>query len=565
MKGNKMSAILAILLMLSGAVFVPHAFAQTPANSVVCNPAATSWTYPAHAPGGPGDTWTMYADVDGVTNLFSFQIGFYFDAAAVEILSVTESGFLSNSGVDTVLAFPGTIDNVNGIVTPYGWSLVNTAQAKSTPVGTFQHLITVQARINPTLSPPHTGIFPGSPVPMMDLTTVDGDPVELILIYNDGVSDISPTEGSLVDGMFTLTVPGPTPPVAQFTISFPPYYVFVEETYDASSSLPGFDGINILPIVNYHWDFGDGTIVDTPNPIYLYAHTVAGPYTITLVVTDSGSQVSDPYSLQKTVGEAPSGCVLDVFTQGWRYIDPTTYTGVPQGKGPGYGAELFRPGDYVQLYATTVYNGDPVQGQLVSYEVHDNNGILVLAGVAQSDENGYALYEFRIPWPCPPAGAESLFGTWSVYVTWEIGTNDPNEPPFAKTQNDTLTFNVGWGIWSDGLSADKAEYLKSEMVIIKVNIHNDYTIPIDVLCTADIFDDLMVPIGGVAYVFQTFPGSSVTEVTFGGIHVEKWAFAGLGTVKANEFSAWPSAMGTAFCPEQVAFFTILKTFTPPDP
>jgi PKD repeat protein len=553
MKGNKMSAILAILLMLSGAVIVPHAFAQTPADAIQCNPANISWTYPAHAPGGPGDTWTMYADVVNVQDLFLFQIGFYFDPTAVQIVSVAEGGFLSANGVDSLLAFPGTIDNVNGKVIPYGWSLTDTNLAKS---GTG-HLITVQAKINPALIPPI------GPVPMMDLTTVDGDPVETILLYNDGISDISPLESNVVDGMFTLSVVA-TGPTAKFTMSPPPYYVNIAETDDATTSLPGFDGINILPIVNYHWDFGDGNTLDTANPITTHAYVAAGPYTVTLTVTDSIGE-TDTISHDKVVLTAPTGCVIDVFTQGWRYIDPTTYTGVLQGKGPGYPAELFRPGDYVQLYTTTIYNGDPVQGQLVSYEVYDNNGILVLAGVATGNENGLAEYDFRIPWPCPPAGAESMFGTWTVYVTWEIGTNDPNEPPFAKTQNDTLTFNVGWGIWSDGLSTDKTEYYKSEMVVIKVNIHNDYSIPIDALCTADIFDDLMVPIGGVAYVMQTFPANSVTEVTFPGIHVEKWAFAGLGTVKANEFSTWPSVMGTAFCPEQVATFVIKQTFNPPDP
>jgi len=164
-----------------------------------------------------------------------------------------------------------------------------------------------------------------------------------------------------------------------------------------------------------------------------------------------------------------------------------------------------------------------------------------------------------------------------VYVTWEIGSNS-GLPPFAKTQNDTMKFKVGWGIYTDYLHIpsldivlDKAEYYKSENVIIKVNIHNQYMIPVNVLVTADMFDDLMVPIGGVAYAYVLVPGSGVfcsegnLTVTFAGLHVEKWAFAGLGTVKVNEFTAWPSAMGTAWCPEQVATFVIKKTFNPPDP
>lgn len=555
-----MSAILAILLMLSGALLVPHAFAQTPAGSVQCNPGAISWVYPTHAPGGPLDTWTMYADVVDVTGLFSFQVGFYFDHTAVQIVSVTEGGFLSNNGADTVLAFPGSIDNVNGVVTAFGWSLIDVAKAKSS-VGAA-HLITVQAKINPTLSPPYTGTAPGTPVLMMDLTVAPGDQAQTILMFEDGVSEITPLPANILDGTFQLTVTAHGPTAIFSMTPLPPNYVNTTETFDATASLPGFDGVSTIPIVDYAWDWGEGGAIEhDATPITTHVYGTTGLKTITLVVTDANAQVSAPNVQTKNELVQAAGCVLDVFTQGWRYIDPIYLTPVLQGKGPNLPAELFRPGDLVQLYATTVYNGDPVQNQLVSYEVHDNNGALILAGVARSDSNGLAEYDFRIPWPC--TGAEGMFGTWSVYVTWEIGTNS-GLPPFAKTQNDTMTFNVGWGIWSDGLTTDKAGYLKSEMVVIKVNIHNDYSVPVFVLGTANIYDDLMVPIGGVANYYQELqPG--VTEVTFTGIHVEKWAFAGVGTVKANEFSAWPSAMGTAWCPEQVATFAILKTFNPPDP
>jgi len=228
------------------------------------------------------------------------------------------------------------------------------------------------------------------------------------MIYNDGVSEITPLPQNIHDGTFELFVT-PVPPVALFVITPPPpNYVGDPELFDATSSTPGWNGYANVPIVNYNWDFGDGNVTNTATPITSHTYTLAGTYTITLIVTDADGRVSAPYPLTKTDITRPSGCVLDVFTQKWRYIDPIYLDPVQQGKGPGLPAELFRPGDLVQLYATTIYNGDPVQGQLVAYEVHDNNGFLVLAGVARSDANGLAEYDFRIPWPCPPAGRKPV-------------------------------------------------------------------------------------------------------------------------------------------------------------
>jgi len=555
MKGNKMSAILAILLMLSGAIFIPHAFAVVPAAAAVqANPLSVSYQYPTK---GPGSTFDAFVDVVNVTGLFAFQAGFYFDKNYLQVVagSVKDGGFLTNNGLDGNIPFPGSIDNVNGVVKAYGWTLTNASQAK-TGSG---HLLNVTFQIKNTLWPPYTDGAPGGPVVMMHFVTTVGDVARTKLVYQDG-SSVIPIN-ALHDGSFTLFVV-PAPPVAFFTISpAPPYYVGDVETEDASGSTKGWNGYNYTAIVNYHWDFGDGNVTNTSGPIVTHSYATAGSYTITLIVTDADGRVSQPFSRQKLVSVRPTGCVLDVFTQGWRYIDPFTYTGVLQGKGSNFPAEMFRPGDLVQLFATTVYNGDPVNAQFVAYEVLDAQNNVVLLGNGLTNTGGLAEIDFRIPWPQDVNNPAPIFGTWKVNITWEIGSNS-GLPPFAKTQVDNMTFNVGWGVWSSDLNTTLAEYHKGDIVTVNYKIHNDYAFPINVLTTAVMYDDLMVPIGwnGVQQMF--LPG--VTDVHLQ-ITIPVWAFVGVGTIKANEYSTWPFSMGVAFGPEQLWNFAIKHTFNPADP
>ena len=82
--------------------------------------------------------------------------------------------------------------------------------------------------------------------------------------------------------------PPPQPPIASFTFS--PTYPEVDEavTFDASGSYDP-DGY----IVSYTWDFGDGNITSTSNPIITHAYTSFGDYTVTLTVTDDSSLTDD--------------------------------------------------------------------------------------------------------------------------------------------------------------------------------------------------------------------------------------------------------------------------------
>jgi PKD repeat protein len=74
-------------------------------------------------------------------------------------------------------------------------------------------------------------------------------------------------------------------PVAKFTWS--PLQPIADEsvTFDASSSLPGWNGTNTIPITLYSWDFGDG--IKTTGQTAIHTYTSPGNYHVTLNVTDS--------------------------------------------------------------------------------------------------------------------------------------------------------------------------------------------------------------------------------------------------------------------------------------
>ncbi|MCD6445472.1 PKD domain-containing protein [Candidatus Bathyarchaeota archaeon] len=57
--------------------------------------------------------------------------------------------------------------------------------------------------------------------------------------------------------------------------------------FDASISSSGWNGTSATPIVSYEWDFGDGNITTTANPVILHSYLAPGNYSVTLKVTDS--------------------------------------------------------------------------------------------------------------------------------------------------------------------------------------------------------------------------------------------------------------------------------------
>jgi len=89
-----------------------------------------------------------------------------------------------------------------------------------------------------------------------------------------------------VDGWYDVTVKPITGPTADFTYSPSEPHETWTVTFNASGSLPGYNGTGPDPIVNYTWGFDDGTpIVTEADPIINHTYSTAGTYNVNLTVT----------------------------------------------------------------------------------------------------------------------------------------------------------------------------------------------------------------------------------------------------------------------------------------
>ena len=73
------------------------------------------------------------------------------------------------------------------------------------------------------------------------------------------------------------------PPVAFFTYFLEEIFVNETMSFNASSS---YDSVGKHAIVRYDWEFGDGTIKNTTNPVTNHAYFSPGNYTVVLTVVD---------------------------------------------------------------------------------------------------------------------------------------------------------------------------------------------------------------------------------------------------------------------------------------
>jgi hypothetical protein len=81
----------------------------------------------------------------------------------------------------------------------------------------------------------------------------------------------------------------PHGPKAAFTEIPERPYVNEIVIFNASNSLPGWNGTGIVPIAEYRWDFGDGNKTTTSTPIIYHAYGQAGIYYVTLTVYAPGA------------------------------------------------------------------------------------------------------------------------------------------------------------------------------------------------------------------------------------------------------------------------------------
>jgi len=113
---------------------------------------------------------------------------------------------------------------------------------------------------------------------------------------------------------------------------------------------------------------------------------------------------------------------------GGRQVDVFTQSG---GEGPSTADGFFGPDDAVNLFANVSYNGWPVVGIIVAFEVRTADDTIFAALGEVSNQTGMAVMNLRLP--RPETLAESSYGYWNVTATVAIA---------EVLVNDTLQFKL---------------------------------------------------------------------------------------------------------------------------
>ena len=292
-------------------------------------------------------------------------------------------------------------------------------------------------------------------------------------------------------------------------------------------------------------------------PDLVYPHTEVGEEgviaSITFIATkgEPAVEYSCPLDLYDVVlgdingepvpSEDPIDGLYKIFFIG-RQID--VYTQYPSpygGQGPNNPSDPFAPQDLVCLTAHVTYNEWPVEGKLVTF-TFETPGYPMGMVTAETDENGYATFCFRIPWPYDK---ESVLGIWKVTASVDIA---------QETVTDTITFKVGYIVELKSVTTDKDSYAHGETVEITIEAENIASTTRRVVFSIQVFDELNVPVASLSV--ETFIDPGTHTYTFS-VVIPDWAYAGLATAVANAFTDWPEEGGVAYCPSVSTQFHIL--------
>jgi hypothetical protein len=116
--------------------------------------------------------------------------------------------------------------------------------------------------------------------------------------------------------------------VAAFAFSPNPTWRGASTTFDASSSMPGWNGTGYPPIVRYIWNFGDGSpVANVTTPITYHQFTALGNFTTTLTVKDTRGWTAQTSHIVPVINvtEHPDVAVTNVALDGQHLIGTNYY------------------------------------------------------------------------------------------------------------------------------------------------------------------------------------------------------------------------------------------------
>jgi len=238
------------------------------------------------------------------------------------------------------------------------------------------------------------------------------------------------------------------------------------------------------------------------------------------------------------------GRMIDVYMGSDGYVDPppTPYPDPYGGQGINETADLVYPQKKIWLWANVTYNEWPEQQKVVTFEIRDPQGELVIILSAETDENGVAFVDFRIPWP---EYRWALCGVFTVVASVDIA---------STTVKDWLWFHYDWVVRWVNVTTDKAEYKHCENITITVEFKSKAILTYPVVITLVLKDELQYPFGMKISGTQVGGAQWCTyyyyRVVFV-VHVHKHVRAGTATIHVNALSELPWYCGAAWTPEYV--------------
>lgn len=210
----------------------------------------------------PGEHFTIDMKVANVANVHTWQVSMYFNSSMLSFVNVTEGDFLRKGGRETVgLSYLDLVEDGYALFT---WSIKGEFwESGSGTLATVEFLVLERGESRINIDDPQTILIKMNPAPL----SPGQEPEEII-------------PATVVDGLFFNLF---DPPVADFTYS--PSLPGINETitFDASASSTTAP----LEIVEYRWDFGDGTTTTETDPVTTHSYTTGGTYNASLTVTDN--------------------------------------------------------------------------------------------------------------------------------------------------------------------------------------------------------------------------------------------------------------------------------------
>ena len=346
-----------------------------------------------------GQTFTININVSSVIDLYAWQFNLTWNPALLHCVSVTQGSFFLNSSGKTLFG--------NDSGTGYNFVHCTLYETLSGVTGNGI-LATVKFYVE---SEGECGL--------------DLNDTELANSSEQLIANVN-----VINGRFSgIAINGPT---AKFTYSAP--YPYRTVTFNASTSLPGWNGTSDMPIKNYKWVFGDGAKNTTANPIITHKYMENGTYTVTLNVTDSQGTDSQGVwnTTSKTITLAPEIAIIG--------ISPYAY-----GVYPTYDTPL-------QINVTAQNEGVTIEGFNVSLYWNATNliGKQSIVNLAPG-ENKTLTFNWSFP---PLPGYPNNPSEAYPYPTYIMSANASKVLNETDMKNNTLTDGTVTVKWPGDANGD---------------------------------------------------------------------------------------------------------------